>query len=724
MAITPETPGGINPPNDLSSEAASSVAAPNTLSSESVASVAAPNTLTSESAASIAAPNTLSSEAVVSVAAPNTLSSESAGAVAAPNTLTSESAASIAAPNTLTSESAASVAAPNTLTSETAVSVAAPNTIGAVAAAALPRTLTPMLKLNFAHDSYQQNGTAKSLLDIVTYSRASSATFINRQLNQYGQYEYFVDTDYVGDVENLLTYSEQFDNAAWVKTGNITTEKQSFKAPCGSDVYLVNDKDTTNDNGKINQTLSVANDQVTRAFSMELKKGNRDTVSLYAFYTGGATVTTPITVNLSTGAVIYGEGTVVPVGDGWYRVTILSTNNLSGNTSAQVRLYPGTTAASETGNVYASKAQFTESTKALPYVKTIDAPATKAFTETVRREYDPETGENLGALIEGGSTNLLTRSEQFDNSAWVKSSTTVTANATKAPDGTMSADKLTPLGSVSYGVYQTPTVTSGQEHTFSAYFKNIDSAQTLFRGLTTNKYVYINWTGNTITSLSGMTSGTTASYKKVGDFYRVDLTFTTASTTEQCIIYPDRANGTGSVYAWGAQLEQKPFATSYIRTEGAAVSRSADVLSVDNFSLPSEGSASVTADYIGGSDLAPTYRNAMSIDDGTSANRMQFYNGAGQPNYVYISAGGTAQASISTGAATDQATTATLTFKPNDFVLYRDGAQVGTGTSGLIPVTTKINIGSAFNGAFQLFGHIAEFSTYNTALTAQEVSLL
>jgi len=597
-----------------------------------------------------------------------------------------------------------------------------PNTIGAVAAAGLPRTLTPMLKLDFADDSYQQSGSAKSLLDIVTYSRSSSATFINRQVNQYGQYEYFIDNDYVGDVENLLTYSEQFDNSAWTKGSVASVTANTTKAPDGTtsaDLLYPNASGST----AYIQSTSTANTS-DHTLSVYAKASGKQYIRLTTvdlLDSAYFDVLRGVVGDVSSGA----TASIEFVGDGWFRCSITG----SGAVSAQSRILITDNNASSSisadgkSGVYLWGAQLTESAKVLPYVKTVDTTVTKAFTETVRREYDPETGENLGALIEGGSTNLLTRSEEFDNADWSKYQATVTANATKAPDGTMSADKLTASTTISRA-YQAPTVTSGQEYTYSAYFKNIDSVKTHFKVDTSSKTVNINWSGNTITSLSDVSSGATASYKKIGDFYRVDLTFTTTSTTEQCRIYPDLANGTGSIYAWGAQLEQKPFATSYIRTEGAAVSRTADVLSVDNFSLPSEGSVSVTADYIGGSDLLDSGRYALSFNDGTGANRVLFNNGYSTPNRTYIAVGGALQASITTGAATDQATTTTLTFKPNDAVLYRDGAQVGTDTSCLIPVTTKINIGFAFNGGSHLYGHIAEFSTYNTALTAQEVSIL
>jgi uncharacterized protein involved in tolerance to divalent cations len=688
MAITPETAGAID----------------------------APNTLNSETAGSVSAPNTLTSETAGSVAAPNTLTSESAGAVAVPNTLTSETASSVAVPNTLTSETAGAIAVPNTLSSESAASVAVPNTIGAVSAAGLPRTLTPMLKLDFADDSYQQSGSAKTLLDIVTYSRSSSATFINRQVNQYGQYEYFIDNDYVGDVENLITYSEQFDNSAWTKSSTTVTANAT-KAPDGTTSA---DKLTAaSASGIAYQTITVTSGQ-EYTYSAYLKNID-STVSRFKLSGSGKEVyinwsgnTITSLSNISSGA----TASYKKIGD-FYRVDLTFTTT---STSESCFIYPDY--ANGTSSIYVWGAQLTESAKVLPYVKTIDTTVTKAFTETVRREYDPETGKNLGALIEGGSTNLLTRSEEFDNSAWIKS-VTVTANATKAPDGTTSADKLYAAGSTAHRIYQAATVTSGQEHTYSAYFKNIDSEQTLFYCTTANKKTYINWSGNTITSLSGISSGATASYKKIGDFYRVELTFTTASTSESCRIYPDYANGTGSVYAWGAQLEQKPFATSYIRTEGAAVSRASDALSVDGVSSLPQGGEDITV------GVKVSYISAENHDDYSKVFRLD-----GQSLYLQRGLSGDATTganfsgtAVSLGADFNNGDTYLLSITQNssETKAYQDGVIKQASSSGAVSAYSNNNpvyLGSASGSQQFLFGHIAEFSTYNTALTAQEVSIL
>ena len=54
---------------------------------------------------------------------------------------------------------------------------------------------------------------------------------------------------------------------------------------------------------------------------------------------------------------------------------------------------------------------------------------------TAAGTYTDSTG-----VVRRSPYNLLQYSEQFDNAAWTKTNSTITANATTAPDGTLSAD--------------------------------------------------------------------------------------------------------------------------------------------------------------------------------------------------------------------------------------------------------------------------------------------
>lgn len=75
-------------------------------------------------------------------------------------------------------------------------------------------------------------------------------------------------------------------------------------------------------------------------------------------------------------------------------------------------------------------------------------------------------------LIEPATTNLLLRSEDFDDAAWTKTRVTVTANAVAAPDGTMTGDKLVCDVSVAatHPCSQTFAVTAGLTYTAAVFF--------------------------------------------------------------------------------------------------------------------------------------------------------------------------------------------------------------------------------------------------------------
>src|SRR5205809_293023 len=50
--------------------------------------------------------------------------------------------------------------------------------------------------------------------------------------------------------------------------------------------------------------------------------------------------------------------------------------------------------------------------------------------------------ETPGILLEGSRTNAFTKSQKFDDAVWTKFGATISADATTAPDGTLTADKI------------------------------------------------------------------------------------------------------------------------------------------------------------------------------------------------------------------------------------------------------------------------------------------
>ena len=75
-------------------------------------------------------------------------------------------------------------------------------------------------------------------------------------------------------------------------------------------------------------------------------------------------------------------------------------------------------------------------------------------------------------VIKDAVTNLLTYSEDGSQSNWNKYSSSISANATTAPNGTLTADKIIANNGASSDVYlQNFTITAGSVSTVSGFYK-------------------------------------------------------------------------------------------------------------------------------------------------------------------------------------------------------------------------------------------------------------
>ena len=629
----------------------------------------------------------------------------------APNDLPSDAAGAVAVPNTLPSDAAGAVAVPNTLPADGAGSVASPVLLPSVAAAAAPRTLTPMVNLDFAAKSYARKGRTVLFDDLLTYTRPSSATFINRRIDVDGGYEYFLDTDYVGNVTNLASYSEDLTDADWVKS-SLTVTGNAVIAPDGS---MSADK-LTESNGasyrKVLQNFGATLNATMHTFSIQVKSAGRDWVVLRS-----DNLSVGSYFNISTGTLgtdTTGNGaSITSMGNGWYECSI---SIIMDGVSDRPALYIA--AGNENGNyqgdgvsgIYAWGAQVTESLKVLPYVKTLASAVTQTFTETLRVEYDAATGENLGALIEGGSTNLCTYSEDFSNAGWNKGSLTSTANAIIAPDGTLSGDLITITVGSGHALSQPITVIASTQYAFSFYVK---------KGTATD-LKYSVWDSTNLGNIVAPTSY----FTEIGtDWTRISVTFTAPVGCTTAAIYPVRDSGvTGTAYIWGAQLEALPFASSYIRTEGAAVSRSSD-----NLSVGAENISEVQDNYTIASNVSIVGFNNVTqrLFNVEGETLRSFQPSAGAPTFLpVLRLSNTGPKPTGTQIASGVTT---------QFVLRKENITQSLFQGGVIfsesiltnAIGDKVSISIGKKGASEyLFGHISKFSTYAQALTAQEITLL
>ena len=633
-----------------------------------------------------------------------------AGTIAAPKDLPADAVGSVGTPNTLPADSAASVGTPNTVPADGAGIIAAPIALPSQGAATLPRSLTPMVEFDFAAKRYVQDGVAVAFEDIFTYTRPSSATFINRRAKKNGGYEYFLDNDFVGSVTNSMLYSEDFSKSPWVGTYATSTVNQLI-APDGT---LTANKITypVASYGWFgqNQYGYTNNDVVT--FSAYYKAGSITKV-VHNFYRGN--VDAYIKVDLLSGAILNSvntiESSVVNVGDGWYKLSVTALVSVAAGAKAQVARQEGAELTS-VGYIYAWGAQVTESAKVLPYVKRLDVAVTKTFAETLRTEYDAVTGKNLGALIEGASTNLALRSEDFSNAGWNKSGLTSTANAIIAPDGTLSGDLITITVGGGHVLGQAITVIASTQYAFSFYVK---------KGTATDLKCSVYDSTNL-----GNIVAPTSYFTEIGtDWTRISVTFTAPVGCTTATIYPVRDSGvTGTAYIWGAQCEVLTFATSYIRTDASVVSRSADVLSVSPYVTinPSETSFDIVFD------------SSSPISDYPMGFRHNALNGEHYRLYPTVSS-----VAAVMHIATDHVVGtggSWVVGEVQNFSGTYDGAtsklyvnkvfnqQDATSVPLVINPAEQLYIGTGSSNSQVINGHISKFKTYAQALTAQEITLL
>lgn len=234
-----------------------------------------------------------------------------------------------------------------------------------------------------------------------------------------------------------------------------------------------------------------------------------------------------------------------------------------------------------------------------------------AAIDEPRFSYNPETLEFEGLLIEEQGTNLLTYSEQFDNAAWTKVNTTITANAETAPDGTVTMDRMVETTASGAGAIrvcrQDKTITLGDYLTVFCVGKEVAGSAKRYLNISLsesgNQYAYARFdlatglvTASAIASSLNYFSNINADVEVLGDGrYKCILTVKTDGFTALQVRIGMTAaptgiqgaasgflsyagDGTSGLYIWGAQLEVGTFPTSYIKTEASQVTREADIV--------------------------------------------------------------------------------------------------------------------------------------------------
>ena len=357
---------------------------------------------------------------------------------------------------------------------------------------------------------------------------------------------------------NLLTYSEQFDNAAWVKTSTGTALAPVVTANAG----IAPDGTTTADRVVFNATAggSVLLQNVSGAVGY--------TLSIYVKSNTGSNQSIQLRIDSAPNAIITATTE-------WQRFSVKANSWSASTRDVGLDLR---TAVATSADLLVWGAQWEASDVVTDYIATTTAAVSVGPTANVPRlDY---SGGCSRLILEPQRTNLLYSSEALTSTDWTKyGGQTITGNDAISPDGYQNADKMVDAG----GVFQQRAFSPSTAYALSVFIKK-DTATSFRLGFVDYqsggyfggdiRYTFATGAITVTQSLNSSVSGEAVDYGN--GWIRLICKFTTNASQNYNYQFAEYDGGTG--WSWGAQLEAGSYATSYIPTLGASVTRLADVV--------------------------------------------------------------------------------------------------------------------------------------------------
>ena len=321
------------------------------------------------------------------------------------------------------------------------------------------------------------------------------------------------------------------------------------------------------------------------------------------------------------------------------------------------------------------------------------------------------TDANGALKLEPQRSNLYTYSN--DVSFWTKSNVVTTSNYAISPDGTQNAFRAV-SSSIDSLLYITSTGTIGTNNTLSVWAKS--------NGGISNKFRFF---GNGATIKSN-------DYVATNEWQRFEFTYNCTSVTSGLTGASDSA--TNDILFYGFQHEEGSYATSYIPTQGSAVTRIADACSQTppvGVIGQTEGTLYAEIDFKSKPEAGSPIAGIVTLNNNVSNLQnciilgIERQSGGTNRFYPFVQVGNSTVAYIIGGTLTDGVYKAAFAYKQNDFVLYVNGVQIGTDSSGAVPTTSQVLVGERFNNdAVKIADGIKDTKLYNTRLSNAELIAL
>ena len=455
--------------------------------------------------------------------------------------------------------------------------------------------ITPQLVAQFKDGVFGKASALSTFDGVLEHSRAGLATM--------------VDSDGVlkWAPHNLVTYSEDFTNAAWDKAGGGTGSVPIMTANAG----VAPDGTSTADRIQITKGVGATSNDYSLVLQPTYNwvAGQKANGRVWVKSNTASSQTILVYVVSSTTV----TKSVISVGQDWTlispdQITFKNTSiaivigsrgsaSYGGDDSLDVLVWGAHLYRSDLGGM-ADNPDRGDS-----YVPTTTA--ARYLPRRGHHVYNGTSWVNEGLLHESDArTNLVEYSSEFDNAYWVTFGTSTSANVSTSPDGSLTADKLIESSANStHGIRTSSIALSAGTYTRSVYAKSDGRRYFKLSNAVTSSQYYLasfDLQDGVVTQEIDASGGTiTSGIEDFGNgWYRCSVTFSLpspASILAQTFLDSSgtaaynasyAGDGSSGVLFYGDQLEEGSTPSSYIPTSGAAATRAAETLTVPAANMP------------------------------------------------------------------------------------------------------------------------------------------
>jgi hypothetical protein len=496
---------------------------------------------------------------------------------------------------------------------------------------------------------------------------------------------------------NLLSYSEQFDNAYWNKN-NVTVTANVTTAPDGS---ITADKITPNTSVASHRVTKVETSNVAKTFCVYAKPDGYSWIILqtpagYAWFDveNGVigTETSLITSNIEQANNGFYKCTVtsLSVANGTFYIWAVTQNgqtNFAGDGTSGVYIWGAHVYRSDLGGMVDNP------DRGDSYVPTTSS--AKYLPRIGHHVYNGSAWVNEGLLAESESRTNLETYSALPNAQWLNTQSATVEDQAVSPSGLEDAIFLRESsGTGTHRTLGNPAPTVGTTYTFSVYAKKKE--RTIFSiggaGLYASNELPEFDVDNGI-AYNGGTGNATVNIQDVGNgWFRCSATFTATGTSAFIIQLHDSlvnsappassgksytGDGTSGMYFWGAQLEATSSPpSSFIPTSGQQATREAESFTIPSANLPwsqSYGTEVSASSWTGsgwdtftstGDDFSANKSTAGGTDHAYSNTAVTVVNGQSVKIDVDFDTGTNTQAVIALSSTTN-ARSNTVTVDPS-----------------------------------------------------------